>query len=43
MLVHLDGLVEVPEEGVKPEQSHQREVAQHLVERVPTKVFSNLK
>ena len=38
----LDGLVEVAEEGVEPEQAHQREVAQHLVQGVPAKVSSNL-
>jgi hypothetical protein len=40
---NLDGLVEVPEEGVEPQQSHQREVAQHLVQRVSPKVASHLK
>ena len=38
VLEDLDGLVVVSEEGVQAEQPHQREVTQHLVERVAPKV-----
>ena len=36
VLQHLDGLVVIPQQRVQPQQAHQAEVAQHLVEGVPS-------
>lgn len=38
---YLDGLVVVAQERVEPQQAHQREVSQHLVEGVTAKVACN--
>ena len=38
MFQNLDGLVIVPEEGVETKESHEREVAHHLVEGVATEI-----
>ena len=41
VLQDLDGLVVVPQERVESEETNQGEIAQHLVERVTTKVPSD--